>query len=154
VLTPVIWVFTGGPNVTFNQAATADIIALPAAWVPGTPPPTAPPTPTPDPSASVAPAPTPTPAPTCSPPWVSFTYSQQNRNRPVVFTSTSTPTTGSCAITYWRWEFGDGNWAAGNLPSTSHDYGSANRGVTFSVTLTVTTPAGTFSYTAPITTRS
>ena len=154
VLTPIIWVFTGGPNVTFNQSATADIVAIPAAWVPATPAPTTPPGPTPTPGPSTTPAPTPTAAPTCAAPWVAFTSSQQNRNRPVVFTSTSTPTTGPCAITYWRWDFGDGTWAAGNLPSTSHDYGSANRGRTFAVTLTVTTPAGTFSTTANITTRT
>ncbi len=153
VLTPIIWVFTGGPNVTFNQSATADIIVLPAAASGPTPAPTV--APTVAPTGSIAPTPSPTVAPTpvCSAS-VSFTYTQQNRNRPVVFTSTSTPTSGACAITYWRWEFGNGQWAAGNLPSTSHDYGSANQGKTFNVTLTVTTPGGTFSTTAPITTKS
>jgi PKD repeat protein len=50
------------------------------------------------------------------------------------------PTTGDCAIDYWRWDFGDNSTSAGNLPTVSHDYGSANKGKTFNVTLTVTVP--------------
>jgi Flp pilus assembly protein TadG len=156
VLTPVIWVFTGGQSVTFQRQATADVIVTPA--VPTAAPTAAPTaTPTAGPTATPTAAPTPTPTPTaivCGTPIVNFTYSQQNKNWPVDFVSTSTPTTGGCAITYWRWEFGDGTSSAGSVPNASHDYGSANKGVTFSVTLTVTTPSGTYAITKSVTTKS
>ncbi|MHB8891143.1 MAG: TadE/TadG family type IV pilus assembly protein [Candidatus Limnocylindrales bacterium] len=163
LLTPLLWVFTGGQNVTFQESAVADVVILPeAAGVPTptpspTPSPTAEPTPSPDPSASVEPSaaptaePTPSPTPACPAPLVGFSTSQPADKAPVSFTSTSGPTTGTCAISYWRWEFGDLTTSAGNLPSTSHDYGSP-KGRTFNVTLTVTTPGGTYSYTRAITT--
>ena len=58
----------------------------------------------------------------------------------MVFTSASTPTSGDCAITYWRWEFGDGQTDAGNVPTTSHTYPS--QGASYTATLTVTNPGG------------
>ena len=159
VLTPLIWVFTGGPDVSFDATADADVVVIPPAplaTAAPTPSPTPTPTPSPDPSASsnpsaspvptASPAPTPSPTPACAPPVVGFNPTQQNKNSPVVFTSTSTPTSGSCAISYWRWEFGDGTTHAGDLPTASHDYGEEDEGKTFNVTLTVTTPGGTFSF--------
>lgn len=134
LLTPLMAAFTGGTNITFTSTANADVIYLPPA--PATPTPTA--TPTATPTGTPISTPTPTPTPACSAPTVSFSWSQQNKNKPVVFTSSSTPTSGACAITYWRWEFGDGTTSAGDTPSTSKDYGSANQGMTFNVTLTVT----------------
>ena len=68
----------------------------------------------------------------------------------MILTSLATPTSGSCRITYWRWDYGDGSTDAGNLPSATHDYGSKNNGKWYTVTLSVTTPAGTFSYTASV----
>ena len=162
LITPILWPFTGGPNVTFSKVAQADVIVTPAAAGAPTPTPTpAPtptpsPTPTPDPSASAtptpSPSPTPTPAPTCAAPYVAFTTSQARKQDPVNFTSTATPTTGACAISYWRWDFGDTQFSAGNLPSVSHDYGNQGRGKTYTVTLTVTMPSGTFTYIANVST--
>jgi PKD repeat protein len=106
-------------------------------------------TPTPTPT----PAPTPTPTPiSCALPLANFTFTQQNRNRPVVFTSTSTPTTGPCAITYWRWDYGDGTTDAGNFPTASHAF--PQQGTTYNVTLTVTNPAGVTFLIQPVTTQS
>lgn len=160
LLTPLLSGFTGGQNITLQESAEADILAYPAGAGFPTPAPTPTPTPAPTPTPTGPPAPTPsptptpTPMPTCAPPSVNFTTSQQNKNAAVVFTSGSAPTTGSCAISYYRWDFGDGTTSAGSLPSASHDYGKANEGVTFNVTLTVTTPGGTYSITLPVTTRS
>jgi PKD repeat protein len=71
------------------------------------------------------------------------------------FTSTSTPTSGPCAITFWRWEFGDGTTDAGNLPTTSHDYNpsGATNGETYLVTLTVTNPGGSTSISIVVVTK-
>jgi Flp pilus assembly protein TadG len=159
VLSPLIWaIFSNRPDVSFASSATADVVIVPAVAVvtptptpAPTPTPTGTPTPTPEPTAT--PTPTPAPTPCAAPTVVGFTTSQQNKNAPVVFTSTSRPTTGACAISYWRWEYGDTKWDAGNLPTTSHDYGSANEGKTFTVTLTVTTPTGeTYPFAAYVTT--
>ena len=171
ILSPLIWaIFSTQSNVAFASSATADVVIVPAVAVATptpTPAPTATPTPTPAPTPTPTPVgsptptpeptatPTPTPAPTpcAAPTVVGFTTSQQNKNAPVVFTSTSQPTTGACAISYWRWEYGDTYWDAGNLPTTSHNYGSANQGKTFTVTLTVTTPTGeTYPFAAFVTT--
>ena len=89
--------------------------------------------------AIATPAATPTPTP-CAPAYAAFTYTQNKKNDPIVFTSISTPTTGACAINYWRWDFGDNSTSAGNLPTVSHDYGAQHRGETFTVALTVTVP--------------
>lgn len=151
LLTPLLAVFTGGQNVTFASAATADIVNIPGPSGGGSPTPTPSPTPSPTGSASPTPTPTPSPTPTCNLPAPGFTTSQQNRNRPVVFTSFSTPTSGVCAITFWRWEYGDGDTDAGNLPSASHDYNSSGR--TFQATLTVTNPAGVASVTQTVVTK-
>lgn len=153
VLTPLMWAFTGGSEVTFAATASADVVHLPAGTG-STPAPTASPTPvptatpTPGPTSTPVPtataSPTPAPTPTCAPPIALFTSSQQNKNKPVEFVSASSPVSGSCAITYWRWDFGDGQTDAGNVPTTSHTY--ANQGRTYSVTLTVTNPGMTVSY--------
>lgn len=163
LLTPIMWVFTGGQNVTFTSTASADVVYIPPAPGPTatptptpTPSPTPVPTPTPTgtgtPAPTASPAPTPSPTPTCPPPVAGFNFSQQNKNKPVVFTSISTPTSGTCAITYWRWEFGDGQTDAGNLPSTSHSY--AAQGASYNVILTVTSPGGSISITRTVTTQS
>jgi hypothetical protein len=158
LITPLMAVFTGGSGVTFASTASSDVIDLPAPAGPAptpSPTPTPTPTPTPDPSATPGPTPTPTatpsPTPSCPLPSVGYTYTQQNKNKPVVFTSISTPTSGACAITYWRWEFGDGQTDAGNLPSTSHTYPA--QGTSYTATLTVTNPGGSVAYTATVTTR-
>lgn len=154
VITPLLWAFTGGSNVMFSKSATADVIVTPAAAGYATPSPSSSQSASPSASASASPSasasasasasPTPTPTPTCPPPTVLFTYSQQNKNKPVEFTSNSTPATGACAISYWRWDFGDTTTSAGAIQTASHQY--ASEGTNYSVTLTVTTPSGTFSY--------
>ena len=158
VITPLMWIFTGGPNVTFARTADADVVITPAAGGFATPSPS--PTASPTPSSSSSPTPTPTTSPTptatatCPPPLVLFTVYQKNKNAAVEFTSTSTPTSGACAISYWRWDFDDGATSAGAVGTASHDYGKANEGKTFNVTLTVTTPSGTFFYILAVTTQS
>lgn len=159
LLTPIMAVFFGGTNVTFTSVAAADMVdtASVAAGIPTpTPVPTATvlPTATPIPTPSGGPtAPPPTPsAPTCSPPVAGFTYSQQNKNRPVDFVSTSTPTSGTCQITFWRWEYGDGDTDAGTATTVSHDYNC--QGCTYTVALTVTNPFGSVTYFATVVTKS
>jgi hypothetical protein len=84
-------------------------------------------------------------------PFANFTYSQLNKNKPVDFVSSSMPTSGSCAIINWRWEYSDGNVDAGNLPTVSHTF--AGKGVTYNVRLTVTVPGSiTNSVTIAVTT--
>jgi hypothetical protein len=63
----------------------------------------------------------------------------------VVFTSSSSPTSGSCAITFYRWEYGapDNTTDAGNLTTVTHSFAIQNRD--YIVTLTVTNPRGTAS---------
>ena len=152
LLTPLMSAFTGGSNITLKSTASADVVVVPAvAFATPTPTPTptpvATPTPTPAPGATPTPTPAPTPVPTpaptpvpCSPPYAAFTYSQLNKNKPVYFTSTSTPTTGTCKILYWRWDFGDGVLSTGNPTSISHTY--AVKGRTYTVALTVTVTGG------------
>jgi TadE-like protein/PKD domain len=151
LITPILGVFFGGTNITFSSEASADVVDTTSArlGIP-TPEPSPVPTESPEPT-EVVPTPEPT-LPTCSPPVAGFTYVQQNRNRPVEFTSTSAPTTGDCQITFWRWEYGDGDTDAGAVPTVTHDYGC--RGCTFPVTLTVTNPNGPVSVTVIVTTRS
>ena len=159
LVTPLLAMFTGGQNMTLQSVATADIVNVPAGGTSATPTPTptptATPTPTPTtpgatptPTATATPTPTPTP---CAAPTVLFGWTQQNKNKPVVFTSTSTPTSGPCAISFWRWDFGDGFTSAGAVPTASHDYGVS--GATFQVTLTVTYPDGTASLIQAVTTK-
>ncbi len=155
--TPLLAMFTGGTTINLRSDAIADIVTLrtgsgvvaptptPTATLTSTP--TATPTATPTPTATATPTPTPTP---CAAPLVGFATTQQNKNRPVVFTSSSSPTTGPCAISYWRWEYGDGNTDAGAVPSTSHAY--ALQGHAYTVTLTVTYPSSTASMTRIVTT--
>jgi Flp pilus assembly protein TadG len=171
LVTPLLAVFLGGQSVTFSSTAEADIVYIPPN--PGgaasgssptpTPTPTATPTPTPTPTSSpVGATPTPTATPTATPsptptpcplPFVDFSWTQQNKNKPVVFTSSATPTSGSCAIINWRWDYGDSTTDTGNLPTVSHDFPA--KGATYNVTLTVTVPGGiTNSTTKAVTTQS
>ena len=161
LLTPLMSAFTGGSDVTLTSVEKADVIYLPPVAGAGptpTPTPTPEPTPepTPGPTPEPTPAPTPEPTPTpCTPAFASFSYSQATKNSPVVFTSLSTPTTGECAINYWRWDFGDNSTEAGNLPTSIHDYGNKNRGKSFVVALTVTVPGGVTTTTyVTVTTKS
>jgi hypothetical protein len=165
LITPFLAPFLGGQTITLRSASTADIVNVPIAAGVATPTPTATPvgaTPTPTPvpatptpvGATPTPVPTPTPTPTptpCPAPIVGFTTSQQNKNKPVDFSSTSSPTSGACAITYYRWAFGDGSTDAGSASSTSHMYAAS--GTTYNVTLTVTYPSGTVSLVTAVTTR-
>lgn len=153
--TPLLAMFTGGTTINLRSDSIADIVTVRtgSGVVVPTPTPTATPTPTSTATstatATATPTPTPTPTP-CPTPLVGFGTTQQNKNKPVVFTSTSSPTTGPCAISYWRWEYGDGNTDAGAVPSTSHSY--ALQGHAYTVTLTVTYPSGTASLTRIVTT--
>jgi hypothetical protein len=156
LMTPLLAAFFGGTDVTFSSSASADIIdttsagigfATPAPTVlpTSTPLPTAPPIPTVPPIAEPSPTAS---APTCSPPVANFTFSAQQKK--VDFTSTSTPASGSCAITFWRWEFGDGGTDAGAVPTTIHQYPRNNQ--SYTVVLTVTNPYGSVSVTRTVTT--
>jgi Flp pilus assembly protein TadG len=162
LLTPILAVFFGGTNVTFTSTAIADMVdtssaralystPAPSATVAptATPVPTATPIPTPSPAPTASPAPS---APTCPAPVSAFTSSQQNKNKPVDFVSTSTPSSGTCQITFWRWDYGDGATDAGNFPTTSHTY--ACKGCSYTVTLTVTNPFGSVSWFTTVTTQS
>jgi hypothetical protein len=167
LLTPILAVFFGGTNITFSSTAAADVVSTQTAAVTATVPPsatatptptatpipTATPFPTPSQLATPSPAPSGTPAPsapTCNLPSANFGWNQQNKNRPVDFTSASSPTTGTCAITFYRWEYGapDNGVDAGNLPTVSHSFALQSR--TYNVTLTVTNPAGTNSITKAV----
>jgi hypothetical protein len=161
LLTPILAGFFGGTNVSFSSTAAADVVMTThtgsSATVPPAPTVTPSPTPSPVPTASqivtIPPAPTmsATPsAPTCNLPSPNFSWTQQNKTRPVVFTSSSSPTTGSCAITFYRWEYGspDNTTDAGNLPTVSHSFAIQNRD--YLVTLTVTNPRGTASITKTV----
>ena len=162
LLTPILAAFFGGTNVAFSSSASADIVNTPNVVVAATATaaPTAAPTatvlptatPFPTPSGIVVASPTPS-APTCSPPVPNFTFSQQNKNQPVNFVSTSTPTTGTCQITFWRWEYGDGATDAGGVvfATASHTY--VCKGCTYSVILTVTNPFGSVAITKSVTTK-
>jgi len=141
LLTPLMAVFTGGSNITLASTAKANVIIVPSVVGPTpTPTPDPDPTPTPDPDATPTPTPTPAPTPACSPPFSAFSYTQASKTKPVVFTSSSTPTSGSCAIISWRWVFGDSGISEGNLPTVSHKY--ASKGATYTVYLTVTNTEG------------
>lgn len=128
LLTPLIGAFTGGQNITLASTAKAEVIEVPAPLATLTPAPT----PTPDPAAT--PTPTPSPTPTCAPPYAAAGWSVQNNKR-IDFTSTSTPTSGDCAIIHWRWAFGDSGIGEGFLPTVSHQYPDKN--TSYVVTLTV-----------------
>jgi Flp pilus assembly protein TadG len=144
LLTPLMSVFTGGSDITLRSTARSDVLIVPSvAGVTPTPTPTPTPNPTPNPTPGPTPAPTPTPAPSptptpCPAPYAMFSYSQQNKNKPVAFTSMSTPTTGECAITSWRWDFGDSGVSEGNLPTVNHTY--AKKNWDYVVKLTVAVP--------------
>lgn len=170
LLTPILAVFFGGQDVSFSSTATADIVYIPPAPVVASasasvnpsasvaPSTSAGPSTSVDPSASAAPSASASASPSTSPcplPFVNFSYTQQNKNKPVVFTSSATPTSGACAIYNWRWEYNDGTGAvdAGNFPSVSHTF--PQKGVTYQVTLTVTVPGSiTNSVTLSVTTQS
>ena len=156
LITPLLAPFIGGQTITLRSESTADIVYVP--------PPTGVPSAAPSASASAAPSASPGPSssasvePSASPsvapcptPIAGFTTFQQNKNRPVEFTSTSSPTSGACAITFYRWEFGDGNTDAGASSTTSHVYPA--QGTSYTATLTVTYPDGTVSVTKTVTTK-
>jgi Flp pilus assembly protein TadG len=168
LITPLLALFIGGQNVTWTTTAEADIISIPviaggASTPTPTPTPGATPTPTPSPTPggsptptpTATPSPTPTPTPTpCATPFVNFSYTQQNKNKPVVLTSSSTPTSGACAIFFWRWEYGPPDNTIEPLNSSSVSHQFALQGFTYQVTLTVTVPGGvTNSRTLPVTTK-
>jgi Flp pilus assembly protein TadG len=153
LITPLLAPFIGGQTITLRSASTADIVNVPIPAGLPTPPSQAP-SQGPSQAPSQAPSQTPSQAPSqtaCPAPIVGFWTSQQNKNRPVDFGSTSSPTTGPCAIAFYRWAFGDGSTDAGSASSTSHQY--AAQGTTYDVTLTVTYPRGTVSLTTAVTTR-
>ena len=161
-ITPIIATIIGRQHLTFSSTARADFVKIPTPGATPLPTPTPTPTPTPIPGASPTPSPTPAPSATLAPgcwwnwwPQAGFTFSQATKQSAVLFTSTSTPTTGVCQITYWRWEFGDGVISAGNLSTSSHDYSQGSRqwGKTFNVTLSVTNAYSTQSRTIAITTK-
>jgi Flp pilus assembly protein TadG len=129
LLTPLIGAFTGGQNVTLSSTAKAEVIEVPVPL--GTPTPA--PTPTPEATPEPTPEATPSPTPACAPPYAAATSSVQNKR--VDFTSTSTPTSGTCEIIHWRWVFGDGAISEGFLPTVSHQYPSKD--TSYAVTLTV-----------------
>lgn len=161
LLTPILAVFFGGTNLAFSSTAAADVVQTPftagstptaAPTATPVPTPTVLPTVTPFPTPSGPPAATPTPsAPTCAFPVANFTFSQQNKNKPVDFVSTSTPTSGNCQILFWRWDFGDNTTSAGNPPTISHDYNC--EGCTYTVTLTVTNARGPISISKTVLTK-
>lgn len=155
-LTPLLSAFFGGSNVTLTSAATADIVNVPppngnVGGPSGSPSSSPSASASASPSASASASPSPVPTPTCAPPIPAFTYSQQNKNKPVDFVSTSSPTSGNCAITYWRWDYGDNSTDAGNLPTVSHDFPA--KGTTYTVMLSVTNPGSTMTYTTTVTTK-
>jgi len=158
LLTPILAAFFGGTNVTFSSSASADVVNTPnivvAATVPPAPTATVLPTatPFPTPSGIVAASPSPS-APTCSPPVPNFTFSQLNKNKPVNFVSTSTPTTGTCQITFWRWEYGDGATDAGGIVFMTASHSYTCKGCTYNVILTVTNPYGSVAITKSVTTQ-
>ena len=101
--------------------------------------PTSAPTPTPVPTPTVLPTvtpfPTPSPVsdhvadadpqPTCSPPVANFSWTQQNKNKPVVFTDGEHPLDADVRATarspFWRWEYGPPTTppSAGGTPTRS-----------------------------------
>lgn len=157
LITPLLAPFIGGQTITLRSESTADIVYVP----PPTGVPSAAPSASasaapsasagPSSSASVAPSSSPSVAP-CPTPIAGFTTFQQNKNRPVEFTSSSSPTSGACGISFYRWDFGDGQTGAGANSTISHDY--AQKGATYAVTLTVTYPDGTVSVVLNVTTQS
>ena len=91
-------------------------------------------------------------SPACAVPIAAFDTDQKKSGKPVDFTSNSTPTSpASCAINYWRWDYGDTFFDAGNFPTASHDY--ALPAHTYNVQLTVTSPAGTVTVLGTVTTK-
>lgn len=140
LITPFISAFTGGSDITLASTARADVIIVPSV-IGATPTPTPEPTPEPTPGPTPEPTPEATPEPTpapCPAPYAMFSYTQHNKNWPVAFTSLSTPTTGDCAITSWRWDFGDSGVSEGNLPTVNHTYAKQNWD--YVVKLTVAVP--------------
>ncbi len=87
------------------------------------------------------------------PPTVNFTASQTSGN--ALLGVTFSPTTEG-PVTAWQWNFGDGSNSSGNgssVPATTKWYGTAG---SFTVSLTVTGPGGSYTQTlsSPITVTS
>lgn len=139
LLTPLMAMFTGGQDVAFTSTARANVIIVPEVAVTTSSTTTSETTTTTETTTTeTTTTETTTTATPCTPAYAGFTYTQADKNADVVFASTSTPTTGDCAILYWRWDFGDGAVSAGNPTTISHKYNK--KGQQYTVTLTVTVP--------------
>jgi Flp pilus assembly protein TadG len=136
LLTPLLAPILGNQ---LSLGSTSTSVVLNAAFDPDA-------TPIPIPSGSAAPsastgpsaAPSSPPAGCTTAPAANFTFSQLNKNRPVVFQDASTAVAG-CAITAWSWSFGDGS-PAGTAQHPTHAY--PTQATPYNVTLTVTNGAG------------
>lgn len=113
-------------------------------------------TPIPLPSGSGSPSTAPSAPPSAPPagcttaPAANFTWSQQNKNRPVVLADTSTFVAG-CPIATWTWTFGDGS-PNSSAQHPSHDFPA--QGTSYDVTLTVVNGSGlSNSITKAVTTK-
>jgi Flp pilus assembly protein TadG len=157
LITPLMSVFFGGQDVTFDRAAVAQIRTGPAiAGTLATPTPTPVPTPTPSPTPTPAPGATPTPTPTPSPtpapsptptlacvaPVANFTWVALGQKR-VQFSDTSTNMADPGCNPIWSWNFGDGSGAS-SAQHPVYTYGNSSRK---NVTLTVSNLAGNNSIT-------
>ncbi len=161
LLTPILAVFFGGTNLAFSSTASADIVQTPFTGPVSTAGPTAPVAPTqtvlptvtpfPTPSGIVVASPTPS-APDVLAPGRQLLVLAAEAGPGPSFTSTSTPTSGSCQILFWRWDFGDNTTSAGNPPTTSHEL-RLRSGRTYTVTLTVTNARGPVSISKTVLTK-
>jgi hypothetical protein len=160
VITPLLWPLIGR-NLTLSATADAQI---------ETPPnpnaaPSASPSPMPSqssqasmaPTASAGPSASPSPTPSASPclaPNASFTvspaggYAYKNKSHPGTtfeFADTSTNVSSNCNPV-WSWNFGDGAGTSQD-PNPTYAYQAGNTGPGYTVTLVLTTSAGTSSAT-------
>lgn len=156
LVTPLLAIFTGGQDITFDGNAVAQIRTAPtiSGSVPTptpepTPTPTPAPTPTPDPGLPTPePTPTPTPVPTpepCVAPVANFTF-QGLGNKTVAFTDTSTNMDEPACDPIWSWNFGDGSGASSDQDPVKV-YGNSSPK---NVTLTVSNSEGTSTVTKSV----
>lgn len=149
LITPLLSMFTGGQDITFDASAVAQIRTAPAitgalATPTPTPEPSPTPTPTPDPDPDATPTPTPEPSPTptpipCVAPVANFAWTNPS-GKTIAFTDTSTDMPSHCEP-IWSWNFGDGSGASSDQHPT-YTYGSSSEKT---VTLTVSNSAGNSS---------
>ena len=156
LVTPLLAMFTGGQDISFDADAVAQIrtapaisgsLATPTPSPTPTPEPT--PTPTPDPGGptptpTAAPTPTPTPSP-CVAPVANFTWQALGSKR-VAFTDTSTNMSEPACEPIWSWNFGDGSGASSEQNPT-YEYGNAS---SKNVSLTASNSAGTSTVTKSV----